>query len=550
MSILVKRYRLDVTVQWGADWALTPADEPIPDPDEAEDNLLALRLELVLTALDNLSETLRDLPQPQVFVDAPDLSAIVQAVNGLRPGADPDEIAQAVVRQIAPTAQKTPPDEVYPEIVKALEKLDFRLRGNLSGGSGLVSDVSDRATRVLGNVTVTNPTAATDVSALAKDATLTGGNAQVQGNAASGATDTGNPLKIGGKYTSAAPTPVTNGQRVDAWYDAFGRQTVVLQSAELNTSNQITSLRDLQTAQRYTVLADSVADGLAGFWTASTIGSGVAPTVTGGEGLLQSGAAASSSSQLTSTPVRYYPGQSTWLNSAVRFGDLGVVGNTRRVGVFTVSGTTPQDGYFYELADTTFSAVVVKAGAVVSSVPVGSWSRAAASPFTLDTNYHNYEIRFTANGVQFYIDNVVKHTYAGTTSAITTTLNFPMTLQSVNTTATTSCTLAVRNIGVGRFGQQPQDYSSASTLPTQPGANGVLTFTFPTPVDFVWVTDTSTGTSNISYVDAFGGTPAAGQGAVVLNQAPTPVQVVPPSSTVKVWAPSGAVIGMYGLRYV
>ena len=376
------------------------------------------------------------------------------------------------------------------------------------------------------------------------------GTQDVDGNVAHGATDAGNPVKVGGKYFQATPTPVTNGQRVDAWFDAFGRQMVALHSAELNTSTQITSLRDMQIAQRYTILADSVADGLAGFWTLSTTGSGVAPAVSGGEGVLQSGAAASSSSQMTSTTVRYFPGQSAWLNSAVRFGDTGVVGNTRRVGVFTVSGTAPQDGFYFELADTTLNAVVIKNGVIQSSVPTTSWSRFAQSPFTLDTNYHQFEIRFTSNGCQFYVDNVVRHVFAGTTAAVTNTLNFPMTLQTVNTTATANCVIAVRNIGMGRFGQQPQDYSSGQILADQAGTGAVLTFNFTTPVDFMWVTDTGTTTTNISRVDPFGGTPAASLGIPVFNQTPTPISVVPPASSVKVYAPAGANIAVYGLRYV
>jgi len=44
---------------------------------------------------------------------------------------------------------------------------------------------------------------------------------QVQGNAASGAADTGNPVKTGGVYNSS-PVTVTNGQRVDAQADSHG----------------------------------------------------------------------------------------------------------------------------------------------------------------------------------------------------------------------------------------------------------------------------------------------------------------------------------------
>lgn len=48
------------------------------------------------------------------------------------------------------------------------------------------------------------------------------------GNVAHDAADSGNPLKMGGKAltTVATPAAVANGDRVDAWFDAQGRQQV------------------------------------------------------------------------------------------------------------------------------------------------------------------------------------------------------------------------------------------------------------------------------------------------------------------------------------
>jgi hypothetical protein len=104
------------------------------------------------------------------------------------------------------------------------------------------------------------------------------------------------------------------------------------------------------------------------------------------------------------------------------------------------------------LSGTTFNAVVVKAG-TPTAVAVASWSRVAAAPFTLDTNYHSFEIRWTANSVIFLVDNVVRHIVSGTTTPITTTLNFPMTVHSVNSSGATNRLIAVRNCGIGRFGE-------------------------------------------------------------------------------------------------
>lgn len=45
----------------------------------------------------------------------------------------------------------------------------------------------------------------------------------VTGNVAHDAADSGNPLKIGGKVSTSTPTAVANGDRVDQWFDEFGR---------------------------------------------------------------------------------------------------------------------------------------------------------------------------------------------------------------------------------------------------------------------------------------------------------------------------------------
>jgi hypothetical protein len=50
----------------------------------------------------------------------------------------------------------------------------------------------------------------------------TGGSNQVEGNSASGAADTGNPVKIGGLVNTTTPTAATTGQRDDFWSTAYG----------------------------------------------------------------------------------------------------------------------------------------------------------------------------------------------------------------------------------------------------------------------------------------------------------------------------------------
>lgn len=72
---------------------------------------------------------------------------------------------------------------------------------------------------------------------LALDATLTGGTQQVQGNIASGSTDSGNPLKVGGVNRTTQPT-LTDGQRGDAQLDTRSNIKTVLFAN--NTATAIT----------------------------------------------------------------------------------------------------------------------------------------------------------------------------------------------------------------------------------------------------------------------------------------------------------------------
>lgn len=66
-------------------------------------------------------------------------------------------------------------------------------------------------------------------------------NAEVSGGVAHGATDSGNPIKIGGKARTADPTAVSDGQRVDAMLDKLGRFIVGLGCLTENVFSGMTS---------------------------------------------------------------------------------------------------------------------------------------------------------------------------------------------------------------------------------------------------------------------------------------------------------------------
>lgn len=85
-----------------------------------------------------------------------------------------------------------------------------------AGGSVVVTGTLPAGTNLLGKVGIDQTTPGTTNGVVAT------------GNVASGASDSGNPIKIGGIATSSAPSAVSTTQRVNAWYDLIGQNSVFL----------------------------------------------------------------------------------------------------------------------------------------------------------------------------------------------------------------------------------------------------------------------------------------------------------------------------------
>jgi hypothetical protein len=100
----------------------------------------------------------------------------------------------------------------------------------------------------------------------------------------------------------------------------------------------------------------------------------------------------------------------------------------------------------------------------------------------------------------------------------------------------------------GTFWQTTQpvkdDYQSGEVLADQSGAGAVLTFTFSTTMSMV--TCLSIGTSLTARADPFGGTPTSTLGIRLDDGVPVFIPVN--SSSVKVFAPAGTSISVWGLK--
>lgn len=115
---------------------------------------------------------------------------------------------------------------------------------------------------IAATVTVTGTVTANigTTNGLALDATLTGGSQQVQGNIASGATDSGNPVKVGGVQHTTLPT-LTDGQRGDLQVTTHGSLLVTLMGNNSTTPLSTATDADAVTAggaQNLQVLAHTL----------------------------------------------------------------------------------------------------------------------------------------------------------------------------------------------------------------------------------------------------------------------------------------------------
>lgn len=86
-------------------------------------------------------------------------------------------------------------------------------------------------------------------------------------------------------------------------------------------------------------------------------------------------------------------------------------------------------------------------------------------------------------------------------------------------------------------------FTGGEALADQSGNDDVLDFTFSADVDLLWVrVDGGDGRA-----DPFGGVPAADTGIFCEDGIPNPLTVT--VDTVKVWAPTGSVVRVWGYRY-
>lgn len=109
------------------------------------------------------------------------------------------------------------------------------------GGAVTIADGADAAEGAKADTAYTDITGAAAGSAIAlfKGLYVLQAAGKVQGNVASAATDSGNPVKIGGVYNSGALSAVTTGQRSNLQTDQYGNVRVALTGISASTGDTI-----------------------------------------------------------------------------------------------------------------------------------------------------------------------------------------------------------------------------------------------------------------------------------------------------------------------
>lgn len=177
-----------------------PAPElPAPDPWQAA----------MLDAIGELASAVLEKPAPTVEAPQVDLSALIQAVQGLNGPATADEIAAAIARQLRPAEPvEDGTAATLGEVAEALKALEFRMRGvgTQAYGGGSVSftpqglaQLTEALTTTPLDVNVTNAEINVEVGPSVEIANDTGNPVPISGAVADGAAVSGNPVLMAGQ---------------------------------------------------------------------------------------------------------------------------------------------------------------------------------------------------------------------------------------------------------------------------------------------------------------------------------------------------------------
>lgn len=281
-----------------------------------------------------------------------------------------------------------------------------------------------------------------------------------------------------------------------------GNPDVHLSDPQTNNQAHISNFRQLHVESQVRLIGQSFNTGNTldpSFWSTALTGSG-AVSVSVGQVRVQTGATANSTASLVSSRTARHIGSTQNIyRTVVRLSNTGSADNVRRWGAFTAS-----DGFFFQLNGSTLQ-VGHRYGGLETTVNQGAWSH--SNTFTVDTNWHAYEIHYSISKAFFYIDSVLVHVFdmLGGLTPLAATQNYPVRFDNYNTNGGTASVsiyathALISRLGVQHSGAKYINIAAAATTVLKLAAGVLHRIVIGNPAGSVTVYDNTTNAAPIMF---------------------------------------------------
>jgi hypothetical protein len=201
-----------------------------------------------------------------------------------------------------------------------------------------------------------------------------------------------------------------------------------------------TPMGDMRVVEPYRLSGATFTGSLDNNYWVDTTGTGGTVAVSGAQCILGTGTNLSNTVALQSVSVaRYVGGASNRFRSVIRIPDSGVVGNTRKWGIY--DGT---NGAYFQLSDTTVGIATLR-DSTVSLITSGSFNGDYGNIKSyVDLTVHTYEIYYTNSKVFYSFDGRLLHTVTASSNTWTSTMHLPLRYESKNTGISTNVLMNIR----------------------------------------------------------------------------------------------------------
>jgi len=245
------------------------------------------------------------------------------------------------------------------------------------------------------------------------------------------------------------------------------------------------------------------------FWT-ELVDAGTDGSVTqgGGEIELKTSTTATGWAKYTSKrKSRFVAGSAQLFSGGFNFKTAATTDNIRRVGAYTTTDTvnTPQDGFYFELNNATFSVNSRAGGGTVSSVASGSFNGVLGLTWapTADT-YYKLDIEFTPLAALFYVNGELLHKKQGAHQSYYMTL--PITMENIYTSGAVDVNFETVGMYIARQGELKTNptsyfhaYGSTAGVTLKQGAGTIHSIIFGSAANnaVVTISDSTTAATPI-----------------------------------------------------